>query len=203
MNDYAGATLITKRGPGSPEPIPLDRSPMIIGREPGSDIEVSVSEVSGSHAQIKKVDGGYYIRDLGSKNGTTVDDVKIGDSPVPLHQGSVIVLGSGYAISELFLGQTRVQPWIRVDPSLGDLWVDGRLVELSKTQFALVIALDAQQGGWVSKDSLIGQLWPEGGSDDQLTTLIHRVRKRIEPMDQMGRRNPIINDRRRGYRLNG
>ena len=200
MNDYTGATLIIKRGPGSPEPIPLDRSPMIIGREPGSDIEVSVSEVSGSHAQIKKVDGGYYIRDLGSKNGTTVDDVKIGDSPVPLHQGSVIVLGSGYAIFELFLGQTRIQPWIRVDPSLGDLWVDGRLVELSETQFALVIALDAQHGGWVSKDSLIGQLWPEGGSDNQLTTLVHRVRQRIDPDS---RRNPIINDRRRGYRLNG
>jgi pSer/pThr/pTyr-binding forkhead associated (FHA) protein len=200
MNDYTGATLITKRGPGSSEPIPLDRSPMIIGREPGSDIEVSACQISRRHAEITRVDGIYHIRDLGSANGTIVDTTRIDDSPMPLRQGSVITLGNGYAIFELFLGQTRVQPWIRVDPSLGDLWVDGRLVELSKTQFALVIALDAQHGGWVSKDSLIGQLWPEGGTDDQLTTLAHRVRQRIDPDS---RRNPIINDRRRGYRLNG
>lgn len=199
MNDYTGATLITKRGPGSPEPIPLDRSPMIIGRAPGSDIEVSVRQISGRHAEITRVDGIYHIRDLGSGNGTAVDNTRIDDSPVPLRQGSVITLGNGYAEFELSLDQTRMQPWLRVDPSLGDLWVDGRKVELSKTQFALISALDEQQGGWVSKESLIGRLWPEGGSDDQLTTLIHRVRQRIDPDN---RQNPIINDRRRGYRLN-
>jgi hypothetical protein len=198
-NNDTAAALITVRGPGPSEPIPLNRPVMIIGRTEGSDIELAVPQISGRHAEITTHGGGYYIRDLGSRNGTTADNVQIGDSPVPLHQGSIIILGNGYAEFELSLGQTRMQPWLRVDPSLGDLWVDGRRVELSKTQFALISALDEQQGGWVSKESLVGLLWPEGGSDDQLTTLIHRVRLRIDPDN---RQDPIINDRRRGYRLN-
>ncbi len=203
MPERIGAALVVVRGPDESGHIRLDGPLMVVGRTPDADIEVRVPEVSRRHAEITERDGGFFIRDLDSTNGTYLDDERISGSPVRLREGSSVVLGNGAVEFRFSFRLTQPQVWLRVDETSGDLWVDGRRVELSPLQFALVSALCEHEGGWVSKDDLIDRLWPEGGSDDQLTTLVHRVRRRVQgAVDPSRQRNPIINDRRRGYRLN-
>jgi DNA-binding winged helix-turn-helix (wHTH) protein len=65
----------------------------VIGREPTADICIDAFSISRRHALIVVTDEGVTIRDLESKNGTYLDDVRV-TSPVPLIDGAEIRLGS-------------------------------------------------------------------------------------------------------------
>src|SRR5262245_645554 len=61
-----------------------------------SDLEVTLDDpsVSRLHAEIYLADEGWVIRDRGSSNGTYVNSVRIGRTPVKLHQSDTIRIGS-------------------------------------------------------------------------------------------------------------
>jgi HD-GYP domain-containing protein (c-di-GMP phosphodiesterase class II) len=61
-----------------------------------ADLEVALDDpsVSRLHAEIYLADDGWVIRDRGSSNGTYVNNVRIGRTPVKLHQGDTIRIGS-------------------------------------------------------------------------------------------------------------
>jgi hypothetical protein len=71
----------------------LGKDPITIGRTSDNDIILSDPEVSRKHATIYWQDGIYYIGDLGSANGTYVDERRIAEA-VRLRQGSAIRLGN-------------------------------------------------------------------------------------------------------------
>ena len=50
----------------------FDQRLVTIGRHGDSDIAIKDPAVSGAHARIERVEGGYQIRDLGSTNGVSV-----------------------------------------------------------------------------------------------------------------------------------
>lgn len=63
---------------------PLDKDGVTIGRSPDCDIQIEESSVSSKHARIEMVPNpivsvltDIYIEDLGSMNGTCVNDEKI------------------------------------------------------------------------------------------------------------------------------
>ncbi len=71
----------------------LDHKKVTIGRSKDSDIVIDEPSVSGLHATMERVEGGYILRDRGSTNGISLDDtlmdiidlrngddVKVGDS---------------------------------------------------------------------------------------------------------------------------
>lgn len=64
-----------------------------LGRSPQADIVVDDPTVSHSHARLDHVDGVVRIWDLGSHNGTVVDDVAVGAGGVVLNHGAVVFLG--------------------------------------------------------------------------------------------------------------
>jgi pSer/pThr/pTyr-binding forkhead associated (FHA) protein len=69
-------------------------SDMVIGRSLGSDIRVDHSSVSRRHARIFRDGSDYYIEDLGSANGTLVNDSDVHqNSPVRLRTGDHIRVG--------------------------------------------------------------------------------------------------------------
>ena len=63
-----------------------------IGKGPHNDIILSDLSVSGSHAMISFTNGDYLIADLGSRNGTLLNDVKITEQR-KLHHGDLIKIG--------------------------------------------------------------------------------------------------------------
>jgi|CXWL01.1.fsa_nt_gi pSer/pThr/pTyr-binding forkhead associated (FHA) protein len=71
------ATLITFGPKGLRKEIPLAGNAMIVGRKDDADIRIPVGEVSRSHCQIEVNGQKVVVRDLGSSNGTFVNDNKI------------------------------------------------------------------------------------------------------------------------------
>lgn len=66
--------LIVLDADGSPaERITITREPIVIGRLATNDVVLADANVSRRHAELRKVDGRWTVRDLGSTNGTIVN----------------------------------------------------------------------------------------------------------------------------------
>ena len=65
--------LILMTGSKAGERYRLVKEKTIIGRHPGCDIVVDSGSVSRQHAAIEMKDGGWWVEDLGSRNGTIVN----------------------------------------------------------------------------------------------------------------------------------
>ena len=66
-----------------------------IGRESDNDVVVDNKLASRHHAMIQKIKDAYFIKDMGSTNGTLVNDVKIpNDKYVKLKSGDKITIGN-------------------------------------------------------------------------------------------------------------
>ena len=63
-----------------------------IGRSPESDVVLSDLEVSRRHAQLRFRDGKWILEDLRSRNGTTVNGVRVGRCE--LRPGDRLVIGA-------------------------------------------------------------------------------------------------------------
>ena len=69
-----GPARLVSREPGELATIYLDRDLMVIGKmENAADAVISLPTVSRIHAKIRKVDEEYYLSDLNSRNGTSVN----------------------------------------------------------------------------------------------------------------------------------
>ena len=69
-----GPASLVSREPGELATIYLDRDLMVIGKmENAADTVISLPTVSRIHAKIRKVDEEYYLSDLNSRNGTSVN----------------------------------------------------------------------------------------------------------------------------------
>jgi hypothetical protein len=76
---------------------PLEELPVVLGRDPTrspfADLCGDHGNVSRVHAEIVSSYDGIAIRDLGSTNGTFVNDAHVGSQPVPLVDGDIVRLG--------------------------------------------------------------------------------------------------------------
>ena len=75
---------------------PLGAKPVVLGRDAGCDIPIDDPSTSRRHARISPSDAGYVVEDLGSKNGTLVNDVAC--KPIPLRSGDRVLMGSVLAV---------------------------------------------------------------------------------------------------------
>ncbi len=71
--------------------VPLGEEPCVIGRSSKCDVQVDQESVSRNHARISRLGDGYSIRDLGSTNGTYVNDELVDD--VMLRDGDQVKIG--------------------------------------------------------------------------------------------------------------
>ncbi len=72
---------------------PVRRGETILGRSPYSSIVISNSLVSREHCALRLAQGGLQIIDLGSTNGTTVNDEKVTGAQ-KLEPGDIIGVGT-------------------------------------------------------------------------------------------------------------
>jgi DNA-binding winged helix-turn-helix (wHTH) protein len=97
---YGARTLVLREGDN------------VIGRDPGCDIWIDAAGVSRRHARIVMSRGAATVEDLGSKNGTVVQDAAV-RSAVPLRDGDVIQLGTVDAQFRLW-SERRTTETVRV-----------------------------------------------------------------------------------------
>ena len=84
--------LVVQRGPKPQQPYPLFRDLITIGRDIANEIVFSDPEVSRRHLRIRRVEAGYEIEDLGSTNGTYLNQERL-ESPQLLNDGDLVGLG--------------------------------------------------------------------------------------------------------------
>ncbi len=76
--------LLITGGPLQGTLIPLGNQPVTIGRAPSSTLVLEDPYTSGKHAELRNISGQWAIVDLGSTNGTYVDEERVGDArPLP------------------------------------------------------------------------------------------------------------------------
>ena len=65
------------KGAKQGEQYPLTKAVTVIGRNPDCDIWVNLGAVSREHAEILQIDGRYFVKDLGSRDKTYVNDKEV------------------------------------------------------------------------------------------------------------------------------
>jgi predicted component of type VI protein secretion system len=79
-----------------------------IGRAPDNSIHIDHPSVSGKHAELRRGDKTYQLRDLGSTNGTRVNGT--GASEITLHPGDRVRFGAVDARFEGDMPMFATQP---------------------------------------------------------------------------------------------
>jgi hypothetical protein len=87
-----GARLLAYGGPGKGGEYPLTGEEMLIGRDPQAEISVDDASMSRRHAAIIRRGGAFFLRDLGSSNGTYLDGV-LHNAERPLPDGARFRVG--------------------------------------------------------------------------------------------------------------
>jgi len=91
LGTHAAATLMVRTGPQAGDRFTLSGTPTRLGRHPDSDVSLDDISVSRRHAEIERHGVEYVLRDVGSLNGTYVNQRRV-DSVV-LQQGDEILVG--------------------------------------------------------------------------------------------------------------
>ena len=182
---------------------PLTGEMITIGRAVESDIVITSRRVSREHACVRREGRRAMLEDLGSTNGTFLNDERV-LAPVRLRDGDSVSIGEVTLVfhdpESTFL-ETPF-PEVEVDASAGVVRVDRHAVELSPKEFALLAYLYEHRGQVCSKDDIGYAVWPEyrqGVYDYQIENLVRRLRSRIEPDPN----NPqlLLTVRGLGYKL--
>jgi pSer/pThr/pTyr-binding forkhead associated (FHA) protein len=84
--------LVVKRGPNVGSRFALEKDVVQAGRHPESDIFLDDVTVSRRHADIVRTDTGYYVRDVGSLNGTYLNRERV--EQAPLDDGDELQIGT-------------------------------------------------------------------------------------------------------------
>jgi len=95
-----------------------DKETITIGRENNSDIQINNLGVSKKHASITRQNGGYFIEDLNSTNGTLLNNEKI--TKAGLSGKDVVTIGKHTLFVSIQQGRSATQgmsePTIKITP---------------------------------------------------------------------------------------
>ena len=207
----------------------LRQAATVVGRRTPQykpDIELNDEAVSRRHIEIVEKEGHYQIRDLGSTNGTVLNDDRIiagrlydlkhnckiglGVAAGPAH--SLLIFKETESTSLLGgrgagAGQKAVSTdvsWLKIDEAKKEVHVDGKAVKLSRKEYELLSYLYENAGVVCLRDEIIKAVWAESQdpaaiSDATLDQLVHRLREKIEPDTSNPSR--IISRKAFGYML--
>ena len=132
-----------------------------IGRSHEGELVVLAGSVSREHAELIKKDAGWYIRDLGSRNGTFVDGARA-QGRNPLAARSVLKIGD---VAMWFLAEVVHEPVAA--PSMATASAGGGLVRYNITpgsvELCLVGTTDLGAGGALLSRASGSDAWAEHG----------------------------------------
>lgn len=100
------AILVVKKGPEAGTKFSVDKEVTTCGRDATNDLFLDDVTVSRQHAEIRREDSGFSIKDVGSLNGTFVNRERVESSQ--LANADEIQIGKFKLI--IFFGTGRVAP---------------------------------------------------------------------------------------------
>ncbi|WP_394820693.1 sigma 54-interacting transcriptional regulator [Pendulispora albinea] len=120
--EYQGAatelfsTAYVRVAGGTDPPVKLESS-LVVGSGTGAALTIADPLVSRVHAQLELGEDGVWVRDLGSRNGTFVEGVRVGFARVP--SGGAVVVGHTRIAIEVDRETRPLWPTDRFGPLLG------------------------------------------------------------------------------------
>jgi hypothetical protein len=189
----------------------LDQDQVVIGRGTDCDIVLPERQVSRHHIRIERDDGGYLLRDLGSKNRTYVNGQELSDRPYRLKDGDEIQMA--LCVKMGFVGADATLPLaldgpnrgLRIDQAARKVFIGGHELSppLSLAQYRLLELLLENEERVVSRDEIVTAVWSEeealGVSEQAIDALVRRLRDRIAAVDPD--HSYIVTVRGHGFRL--
>jgi len=183
--------------PGTPEHFTRTiEGRVVVGREEACDIRLQHPLVSRRHLEIERSeDGGLVLRDLGSKNGTLVQDQLLTGSfvvtadPTTVQVGPyVLSVSSAAPQGDLTMTQvvTRETAVVQLDRNLHTVSVHGEQLaqRFSPQEFQLLEVLERAAPRAVRSDDIGDAVWGQGQWDTyMLHNLVRRVRRRFDHCD--------------------
>lgn len=116
MNHHTGpAQLVGTSGPAQGQTFDLSLPLVTLGRAPDNTVAISDQRASGHHARIEQRPDGLWITDLGSTNGTFVNDVRL-DQPYHLQSGDQLKIGSSVFSVNLVEAEPPLAPTLAESP---------------------------------------------------------------------------------------
>lgn len=91
--DDAVGHLAVTTGPLKGTTIPLGSAPVLIGRSPTCTLVIDDDYCSARHCRVFPDGGEWMVEDLGSTNGTFLDNQRV-DDPMPFKRGDKLRLGA-------------------------------------------------------------------------------------------------------------
>ncbi len=87
------AYLYVEKGPGQGQLLPVRQGALVIGRASVSELRLQHPSVSRRHAQLTRLGERFYLKDLGSQNGTVVNKIRI-ETEIEVYPGDHIAIGT-------------------------------------------------------------------------------------------------------------
>ena len=78
--------------------VTIDVDPIVVGRDPGAQLILADPEVSAIHCELRAVNEGILVKDLGSTNGTFVGSIRVREAVLTV--ASEVVVGRSKVIVE-------------------------------------------------------------------------------------------------------
>jgi len=211
MEEQTIPLLVIYEGSQAGSRWPVEQQRMTLGRAADCDVAFQERQVSRYHACIESDDEGFLLRDLGSKNGTTVNDESVQGQPFRLRDGDEIVLAAtvrmGFVAGDATLplaGLMTPLTGLHLEPQTRRVCRGSQELapSLSPSQFCLLELLMESQGRVVTRQDVISAVWPDalGGVTDQaVDALVYRLRERLTELDP--EHNYVVTVRGHGLRF--
>lgn len=106
MGDSLDVAFVVNLPNGGSKRYPMRQAAMRLGRSDQSDIIVKDSSVSSRHCDFIKEGGAVFVRDLGSSNGTFINEERV--TELELRQGDVLRVGNVVTVT-VQIGNAPVQ----------------------------------------------------------------------------------------------
>jgi DNA-binding response OmpR family regulator len=163
----------------------LEATTLVVGRAIESDVVIASPRVSREHARLSRKGRRWFLEDLGSTNGTFLNDERI-LVPAELRDGDTLSFGGvGFTFHDPDVTSRETPfPRLEIDLPSGVVRLNRRAVSLSPKEFLLLGYLFQRRGEVCSKDDIGRAVWPEyesgGIFDYQIENLVRRLRTHIE-----------------------
>ena len=190
--------LIAQTGPLNGQRWVINEA-IMIGRDAGCELVILDRQVSHYHARLMPSKNGVILEDLGSKNGTFRNGVRLSESVV-LQDGDLIQVALVqhfiFLISDatipldpgIVVGEELIYR-LHLDSRSRRVWVKRKelLPPLSVQQFSLLQVLYEKQDQVITREELVDAIWgseeAEGVSEQAIDALVRRLRDRLGAID--------------------